>query len=273
MSNVFQPTEGNSPGFMDRAETFGESDVTVTNIGTIPNNESLQHLDSTYSDSTSYNDTYFGIKYAGVVLTVSSGFTSIDVTVSSTTSRFSNAEVRARSDGSILKQIDVSGVSSGETFTMEYDFDPSQDYIISLSNNGSGFDAGYQGGSMSGTSIFGVPAGWSEGAGEDTDHYCISGLSVTPHTGTVYATVEWGIPNDLASWDVAPFQTSPDGETVQVFIEEYDGSSWNEIAGPIGDGDDIPAESSRDVRFRVELTRPDTSKYPTLDAIYRRYVV
>jgi hypothetical protein len=94
-----------------------------------------------------------------------------------------------------------------------------------------------------------------------------------PLSGTTY--VEWPEPADVYRWDAATFQRTEDGETVSVYIEESTdgGDTWTEIAGPISRGQDITADPASEVRFRVELSRSDTANSPSLDAIYRRWVV
>lgn len=87
------------------------------------------------------------------------------------------------------------------------------------------------------------------------------------------AWVEWPSPTNIYRWDAATFQNSTDSETVDVYIEENDGSGWTEIAGPISRGQEITADPANECRFRVDISRASTANNPTLDAIYRRWVL
>lgn len=89
------------------------------------------------------------------------------------------------------------------------------------------------------------------------------------------AFIGWPQPDDIYRWDAATFQATLDNESVDVYVEESTdgGSTWTEIDGPINRGDMITAAANSEVRFRVELARADTANNPTLDSIYRRYVV
>jgi hypothetical protein len=74
-------------------------------------------------------------------------------------------------------------------------------------------------------------------------------------------------------WDAATYQQTLDSETVQVDVQEDDGSGWTTIATDVSRGQDITADPESRVRFKVTLERSDTSNNPTLDAIARRWVI
>jgi len=105
--------------------------------------------------------------------------------------------------------------------------------------------------------------------------YTVKSVTAVEKKPSGTATIGWAKPADVYRWDAATFQAARDGETVEVYVEESTdgGSTWTEIQGPIGRGDQIEADPRSRVRFRVELARSDTSNNPTLDAIYRRWVV
>jgi hypothetical protein len=90
-------------------------------------------------------------------------------------------------------------------------------------------------------------------------------------TGSAY--VEWPEPNDVFRWDSVTFQQTLDSETVQVDVQEDDGSGWTTIATDVSRGQDITADPESRVRFKVTLERSDTANNPTLDAIARRWVI
>lgn len=98
-------------------------------------------------------------------------------------------------------------------------------------------------------------------------------FSLPSDTSPVTFYVEPDDPVNYDSWDVVPFNATLDGESVDVYIEEYSGGSWSEVAGPIADGDNNPASAGNPTRFRVELSRSTSTNQPRLNAIYRRYVV
>jgi len=88
-----------------------------------------------------------------------------------------------------------------------------------------------------------------------------------PLTRTAYVT--WPAPPDIYAWDRALFQLVEDGGSIDVYVEANDGSGWTEVAGPITRGDTIDADPDENVRYRVEFSRPDANSNPTLEAIYR----
>ncbi|WP_280585383.1 hypothetical protein [Halorubrum sp. Boch-26] len=117
-----------------------------------------------------------------------------------------------------------------------------------------------------------VVAGGSAGS-ETGDWYMFDWVRGYPAAASGEAAIEWPQPSDVFRWDAVKFQTSPDGESVEVFIEEDDGTGWTEIAGPVSRGDPIDADPDSEIRFRVKLSRTNLANNPTLDAIYRRWVV
>jgi hypothetical protein len=94
--------------------------------------------------------------------------------------------------------------------------------------------------------------------------------SYTSTSGTI--TFEPPIPEDVFDWASALFTRTLDSETVDVYIDEYDGS-WTEIQGPISRGDKITASPSNNVRLRAEISRADTSNSPSLDSIARTWEI
>jgi len=100
----------------------------------------------------------------------------------------------------------------------------------------------------------------------------VDNVDVSEQTTSGTAYVEWPMPADVFGWDVATFTRTLDAETVDVYVEEAQGSpGWTEIAGPIARGDSLPADPANNIRFRVELSRSTTSNHPTLDSLARRW--
>lgn len=90
-------------------------------------------------------------------------------------------------------------------------------------------------------------------------------------TGT--ATVEFQEPEDIFRWDAVSFTETEDGETVQVNIEVDDGTGFVETQSDVSRGEIINAAADDNVRFTVDLSRTDSNNTPTLDSLYRRYIV
>jgi len=88
-------------------------------------------------------------------------------------------------------------------------------------------------------------------------------------SGSIY--VEWPKPVNVREWGAVTFRKTLAGETVEVYVEENDGSGWTEIQGPISQGEVIKASPSSDVRLRGDLSRNSTSNEPSLDALYRQW--
>jgi len=118
---------------------------------------------------------------------------------------------------------------------------------------------------------FDVTEGWINGSKIATRAYAITSILHRPESGS--ARVSWEQPRSVYRWDKAAFQTDPDGETVFVYVEENDGTGWQEVAGPINRGDNIPASPDSEVRFRIELSRDDAVNNPRLTSAHRRWVV
>ncbi|WP_144901367.1 glycoside hydrolase family 32 protein [Halobellus captivus] len=91
--------------------------------------------------------------------------------------------------------------------------------------------------------------------------------------------LEWPYPTDVYEWDVATFTTSPDGESVDVYIaySTDGGSSWNRTnsGNPVirnySLANDPNISAGDDVRMEVELSRADKANNPTLDSAYRSW--
>ena len=262
----------------DRAETFEESDVTVSGgLASVDNGAvsiSPTSLSTTYNQQDRDVSGKYGVRFvpdvdaAGVFVSNFSAQyiespslylydddnTLLDETTPTEYEEF-NWEGTLSADLTAGTPYKVVGDDSGDVHYSRYSTSPTPE----VSGSGITITDGLDGGLDAFTS-----SKWPS----------ILGLQlVDPVSGS--ATVEWPQPLDIYRWDAATFQSSTDGETVEVYVEESTdgGDSWTEIQGPIGRGDQINADPGSRVRFRVELARSDTSNNPTLDAIYRRWVV
>lgn len=241
MTVIPSGAESYIPGEIDSAETFSESDVTVR----VPNNDVSPHNGE------------LGLNFPQ---------TSFDPYLSS-------------SDGggeSQSKDIDFTGHDTYDCY-----FDQSGTYAsieVFIDGNSVFYDSGgssctYSHDISGMTGVHTVKLQHSDrysgdGSGEyvdcDTDT-----LGQTITSGTAY--VEWPYPNDVYDWGSIFFEEFLDGETLDVYVEEYSGS-WTEIAGPVSNGDGIPANPTNNVRFRIEISRASTGNNPVLKQIKRQEV-
>jgi len=126
---------------------------------------------------------------------------------------------------------------------------------------------------------FDVVDGVNGSSEEGAEYYNIAELEAISHANSGSAVLEWARPTDIYEWDVATFTSSPDGETVDVYVAVDDGSGWTltNNAEPISRNYSLADDSNIDpddqVRVEAELSREDTSNNPTLDSAYRSWVV
>lgn len=223
----------------DRAVTFGEGAVSVGTTKTEVSNETVSLTQTTLGENSV---SLPPDAQRNTSISFSEDYDSVTLVFDNTTGSFENLDVNGQDSG--LGSGDINLV--GNVGTANLDLTPytaPYDLFFEFFNR-SNFD-------RSGSIAVEAPA--------------FSGQ----------ATIEWTYPNDVIEWDVAAFQTSPDGETVEVYIQESTdgGSTWTEIQGPIIRGQKIQAGPESRVRYRVELSRSDLSNNPTFDAAYRRWIV
>ncbi|WP_251327923.1 hypothetical protein [Haloplanus pelagicus] len=268
----------------DVARTFGESDVTVSTDATRVANGSVELVDTSTStvsrpaDGTSTTSS----TGKGVVVVPSSDLSSIEVTVSSNVSGGEGVRV-TDSDANTLDS--VSGSYNGnETVTLNASLSAESKYYVAV-DGPDGWEAGtnenvsypYESKWLDMVSGVDTVESWDGGSEDDTVAYSIESITATNDSVTSGSvTVEFGTPGtpppDAVGWDVAYMTRTLNGETVEIYVQEAQGSpGWTDVAGPIRRGDSIPADPENDVRFRVKFSRSDTSSNPTLDSILRRY--
>jgi hypothetical protein len=266
---------GNNPfGFIDRAETFAESDVTVGGTAPIVNESiSVPSASQANTDLTSTENK----DGPGVEFQLHHDATEIEVKLGPTVESLNAVELReGAGGGSTGTLIDsVSSVSPGDTVTFTGTFNAG-DWGVVIDESGP-FPTVSSDTTNSNVSseMVTLTDGLSDKGSSFGFHFLVFEYVRAVPTLDYSATVEWPHPPDVFGWDTATFQADPDGETVDVFVEESTdgGSTWTEVAGPIARGDDIPVASDNEMRFRVDFSRSNTSNNPTLDAIYRRYLV
>lgn len=274
---------GTSPGFLDAAETFAESDVLTGHNKTISISESVELASAPTGSAVSFDPNLRNYNHCGFQIEPVEPIAGFEVTLSPDSAINSNDVLEVRTEegdgstGSLLKSKDISGKSPGDTVQIYYDTtsDNESRYRLLHYDPSNNFQIAYGSGDPTkSTPEFDVISGIrSNQHHESGDVYAFDKVEAIQPAKNGTVSIEWPYPPDVYDWDVAKFQATKDGETVDVYVEEFDGSSWVEIAGPISRGDDLPADPGRNVRYRVDLSRADTANNPTLDAIYRRYTV
>lgn len=145
-----------------------------------------------------------------------------------------------------------------------YEYTLSTDYDISTLSYSRSVDVSSEDGSVD--DVQWDPNGlWVYQVGSSSD-------SIYQYGGGGYGEVlvEWGAPTDLSSWDLATFQRTLNSETVEIDVEQDDGT--NEFSD-IGQNFDISTISdSVTVQLRANLFREATSNNPTIDYLARRYL-
>jgi hypothetical protein len=95
----------------------------------------------------------------------------------------------------------------------------------------------------------------------------------TGYSDSIVQSIEFADPTPVGRWETASFQADEDTETVEVYVETDDGNGWSDWqSDPIASGTNLSSISpdSR-VRFRVEISRSDSSNNPRLLLLSRQY--
>jgi len=83
------------------------------------------------------------------------------------------------------------------------------------------------------------------------------------------ARVEWPMPDDVAAWDILPYQTTLDGGAVTVW--GTDPSTGDRVTGELDEPGDISeVDNSVNVAAEVEVQRELNDQNTALDAVFRR---
>jgi len=264
---------GWSPGFLDRAETFSESDVTLSHDSTTVENESVVFSSDPVRGDTAnvaYSQTAIANDGAenGLAFTPNEPLEGIRVETDENIGRSPDLELREAGSSTVLDS--VSSVDPSTEYELTASLSADTDYWVVLYRSGDNYDNGRADESYPvETADVDVTAGVYQGA--ETDQYACSfkfvETLVEPLNASV--TVEWPMPDDVAGWDIIPYQVTKDGGNVEVYaVDPNDGS---ELAGPLEDPGDISnLPRSTNVAVKVVLSRPSTSENPRLEAVYRR---
>jgi hypothetical protein len=260
---------------VESAETFAESDVTLSHTRTVVNSESLALGDDVYlkgvdtgTDNT--QDTGVGV-YAGAVINPNRDLNGLRVTISGNTGTINRVSILRLSDNTEIEFRSVN-VTSGDTVALTATLTAGSEYAVRADGGGSDtYTMGYD--TDTGSPIAGdeldVTDGWFDGS-KTNYNYNLTLIEGRGPATSGSVTVEWPYPPDVYGWDTVLYKRTLDDETVDVYVEEDQSGGWTDVAGPVARGDAIPADPSNNVRYRIEFSRADTANRPTLDAIYRR---
>lgn len=246
MSQITSPSTARPIAETDEAETFNESDLSLSQTATTINSGELRVsqsepvrtvFDRNGSTGTSSYQTVFS---DSVTLSGSTNI-SYDITVESSDS-ISSGEVRLRDT--------TRGVTIAEG---------------SYGPNAGTVDLKQTESIVSGSQTTVNLAFQVNGAGAVYDVQLTK--NQIPTSGT--AIVEWSEPQDVFRWDAITFQRRGD---VTVDIQHNDGSGWTTAKTDVDPGGEIEARPTDRVRFRVQLQKVDTGT-SALESIYRRWIV
>jgi hypothetical protein len=262
---------------LEEVVSFDETGITVTHNNTKIVEGSLQ---LSYSEGTTVsrpNDDGEGSgpTYNGIKITPKKNLLGIKATLSTNTSGAKKAYLK-QLDGTNLTNVDISSLSSGDSFEIVYPLSSGVSYYLVTYADGATYNIGQL---YSPTFPYTSPdidivAGYS--SGEVNFVLCsfdkvIALVDATQGT----ATIEWiEQPTDLKAWDLVTYQNTEDGETVTVDVESsVDGAIWVTEFQNINQNFDVSTiDPAKQVRFKVNLSRVDTNNNPTCDYLARRFI-
>lgn len=274
----FAPVGFESAGYLDAAETFSESDLTLTHNSTGVSNGSVGLTglsDGTTAGVPTDNDTVTGqTDKRGLVINPNKDLAGVKVDISANTTGVTTAYLTDPSTGNTL----ASASYSSGTATIEYDLVSGTTYHVVSDAGGNSYDRGRYGSPSypySSTDIDISSGATSPSNSSSLYTYNIENVTAKEPATSGSVAVEWPYPNDVYRWDAVLFQHTLDGETVTVDIQESTdgGSTWNTIATDVSRGQEITALPESEVRFIVDISRSNTANNPTLNSIHQRYVV
>jgi len=261
---------------LDETTTFDGSDgETVSHSDTVADSGSvkLPTSDGTTTRDNDDNSTSTD-NGAGLVINPNKDLVGVVVTISGNTGNPSDVYL-AESDETILVNKSA-GYTSGDTVTLEATLQSGTKYYVYTRNGGGSYTSGYNNTSFpfTGPDLDIVDGVWQahpddNAADEQGAAYSLDDVrAVEKSNGNV--VVSWGSPQDIDSWDLATFERTLDSESVEVNVEDGNG---NVLFSDIGRNFDISTvDPSKNVRFRVNLSRSNSSNNPSCDYVARRYV-
>jgi len=251
-----------SPGLLDRAETFGESAVTLTHDLTQVSNGTLEihptgvgTFGTPDYDEDTTNDRGFSFE-------PNRDLRGVQATLHSDLPTGMTAYLRD-GNGSIL---DSKTVDGGETVRFEHDLASGTGYQLTADKGGESYNA-TRGIDEPSTHALDVTGAVKDSGSYDYEYnfYSVKGFAYLEGS----AIIEWPMPDDVAAWDIAPYQATTDGGTVEVY--GVDPSDESRVTAALEDPGDISGVSNTtNLAFEVVLSRDSGDQQPQLDAIFRR---
>lgn len=254
----------------DVAETFAESDVTLTHDNTKIAGESVdlangrinsQHY--TWSYDTFDRHTSSGIH--GYEVTFTDGpFWGVYIRNNATASNTNAVQITDTNDNILAEQTNV---GYGSVYFDGFNVQAGETYRFVVDVSGQEVDEPYGPPDPGADAPFTLDAEVRSGGGL----VGAIGTYTRPTSGSV--TVEWPEPLDILDWDSATYLADPDAGAVTVDV--VDPSDGTVVMADIGRGADLsPLDPATNIAIRVSMTRPEPdADSPNLRACYRRWSV
>lgn len=273
------------PNPYDAAQSFAESGLTITQTNTwvVSGSVILPTVNESTATRGADDSTVADVfDKRGVRFTPSADTDSIEVTLSANVGGGSQGDTYLEeTDGTVIDS--VGGNNPGSTYTLNGALTAGTTYQIRVGNNAGSVTHGYDSTpSFPYTSTnVDIDSGVDQNSSSTSSRaYNVASVTIPqnkPTSGNVI--LEWDSPVDIYEWDVATFTSTPDGETVDVFVARSDdgGSTWNRANGgaPISRNyslaDDSAISASDEIRIEAEISRANTSNSPALDSVYRSW--
>ena len=268
---ISKTREGPNP--YDAAQTFAESDVTLTLNECEVQNGSIQ-LGTRPGTSKSWSEgdnTYSATGMFGMRMTPNVKIARLDIQ-QFPSSDATEARIDRVSDSTTVAS---KTISAGADVSFNVELQAGTKYEILLGGGGTRVPStsDIHPSSYASFDIHGT---------EDNEypyHHQIGAMAAYQYNKSDTAVIQWSQPENIYEWDMATFTQTLDGETVDVFVAYSDdgGSTWNRTNGgnPISRNyalsEDSNISPSDEVRIEVELSRANTANNPTLDSAYRSW--
>jgi hypothetical protein len=277
------------PNPFDSAQTFQESNVLfnsangnlVRDNGSVILSEDSDSITATTNDGSGGGHTTSGPRLRFESEDIYEIFYTV---ATANTSGVDEVQLRDPSDNSVIMSKPASAGDSG-SFTLSSPptvGDTVDVVLFSSSNNLTiGEESSPQGPSTN--NLFTREDGQiSNGSSSFRKYVGFSELGMRSRKQSGECSVEWAdFPTDIFSWDIATFTRTENGGTVDVFVafSTDGGSTYTRTNGgsPISRNyslaNDNNISSSDDVRIEVKLSRADPANKPSIDSVYRSYLL
>ena len=256
----------------DRAQTFAESELSSSLKGTTVAGEGVELVRDATSSSGSFGGSVSDTGVYGLQFTPQTDAFGIETTALWGGSAANATAYLYDSNNNLL---DSKAIDEASSFQLLGSLNAGESYKAVVDNSGSSWSPQYDTAAFpEGNSVVSVDAGIDGDLNTTTNsrwYVLRDSFALIPATGS--ATIEWPVPTDLYAWDLGKYLVNEDGGSITVAVEEADGQGgWNEVIPDLNNPGDLSGlDPERNVRFRVDFSRPSTAENPRLEAIYRRY--